>query len=178
VRQRFGEFVLDLSRHQLLRDGHSVHLSPKAFELLALLVNRAPAAVSKDEIVRAVWPSVHVADASLTNVVAEIRAVTGDDARQPRFVRTVHAFGYAFSGELVREAPPVIGGAWHLVVAGRPGPRTDDGTWHIWVVDVDGGAPRRVTNDAGSQFMSAWSPDGRWLHFARLDDKGESVECR
>ena len=60
-----------------------------------------------------------MADASLTNVVAEIRAATGDDARRPRFLRTVHAFGYAFCGELVQEGSPVVGGTWHLVIAGR-----------------------------------------------------------
>src|SRR4029453_18117415 len=101
VPRRFGEFVLDDSQRQLLRDDEgAVHLSPKAFELLSLLVDRAPAAVSKEEIVQAVWPDVHVSDASLTNVVAEIRAAIGDVPREPRFVRTLHGFGYAFCGEL------------------------------------------------------------------------------
>ena len=119
MRRRFGEFVLEQSERQLLRGGQVVHLSPKAFELLSLLVDRAPAAVAKEELLQAVWPGVHVADASLTNVVAEIRAATGDDARRPRFLRTVHAFGYAFCGELVQEGSPVVGGTWHLVIAGR-----------------------------------------------------------
>jgi DNA-binding winged helix-turn-helix (wHTH) protein len=119
VRRLFGEFVLDGSQRQLLRDSEVVHLSPKAFELLSLLVSRAPAAVSKEEIVRVVWPGVHVSDASLTNVVAEVRAAIGDDARQPRFVRTAHGFGYAFCGNLVQDSGPVPGVAWHLVVAGR-----------------------------------------------------------
>ena len=119
VRRFFGEFVLDGSQRQLLRESKVVHLSPKAFELLSLLADRAPAAVSKEEIVRVVWPDVHVSDASLTNVVAEIRAATGDDARRPRFVRTAHGFGYAFCGVLTREAGPAPGPAWRLVVAGR-----------------------------------------------------------
>jgi len=119
VLRRFGEFVLDLSQRQLLRNGQGIHLSPKAFELLSLLVDRAPAAVSKEDIVRIVWPGVHITDGSLTNVIAEIRATTGDLARQPRFVRTVHGYGYAFCGELVQDVPAVMGGAWHLAVAGR-----------------------------------------------------------
>jgi DNA-binding winged helix-turn-helix (wHTH) protein len=119
LRCRFGEFVLDGSQRQLLRDKKVVHLSPKAFELLTLLVDRAPAAVAKEEIVRIVWPRVHVSDASLTNAVAEIRAATGDDPRRPKFVRTAHGFGYAFCGELSRERAPVAGPAWWLVVAGR-----------------------------------------------------------
>ena len=117
MRHRFGEFVLDNSQRQLLRDNKIVHLSPKAFELISLLVDRAPAAVSKEEIVQIVWPRVHVSDASLTNAVAEIRAATGDDARQPKFVRTVHGFGYAFCGQPSQE--PGAGPLWWLVVAGR-----------------------------------------------------------
>ena len=119
MRRRFGEFVLEQSQRQLLRGSQVIHLSPKAFELLSLLLDRAPAAIAKDELVRTVWPGVYVADASLTNVVAEIRSAIGDDARQPRFLRTVHAFGYAFCGEVVRETAPVVGGTWHLVIAGR-----------------------------------------------------------
>jgi DNA-binding winged helix-turn-helix (wHTH) protein len=119
VRSRFGDFVLDLSQRQLLRDRQGVHLTPKAFELLSLLLERAPAAISKDEIVRAVWAGGDVTDASLTNVVAEIRAALGDDARQSRFVRTVQAFGYAFCADVVRETPDAASGACYLVVTGR-----------------------------------------------------------
>jgi hypothetical protein len=50
--------------------------------------------------------------------VTEIRAAIGDDARQPRFVRTAHGFGYAFCGDLIPEREPVPGVAWRLVVAG------------------------------------------------------------
>jgi DNA-binding winged helix-turn-helix (wHTH) protein len=121
VRRRFGEFVLDDSQRQLLCDREgAVHMSPKAFELLSLLVDRAPAAVSKEEIVRVIWPDAHVSDASLTNVAAEIRAATRDRAREPRFVRTVHGFGYAFCGELSTDSERLDVVTWRLVVAGRP----------------------------------------------------------
>jgi DNA-binding winged helix-turn-helix (wHTH) protein len=119
LRYLFGEFVLDGSQRQLLRGNTIIHLSPKAFELLSLLVDRAPAAVSKEEIVQIVWPRIHVSDASLTNAVTEIRGATGDDARQPRFVRTVHGFGYAFCGPRSQEAGPGAGPLWCLVVAGQ-----------------------------------------------------------
>jgi hypothetical protein len=49
------------------------------------------------------WPSTVVVEANLSNLVAEVRAATGDDARRPRFIRTVHGFGYAFSGEAAAE---------------------------------------------------------------------------
>jgi hypothetical protein len=84
----FGEFVLDGSQRQLLRDGQVVQLSRKAFGLLSLLAHRASAGMSKEEIVQVVRPGIHVWDASLTNLVAELRVTTADDARATARGRT------------------------------------------------------------------------------------------
>ena len=96
----FGEYRLDLDARQLLRGSEFIRLSPKAFMLLALLVERGPAALSKAELHDAIWPATFVSDASLAQLVSEIRSAIGDDAHEPRFVRTVHGFGYAFAGDL------------------------------------------------------------------------------
>src|SRR5712691_5275459 len=93
---RFDDFVLDPQRRLLVRDGHSVHLTPKAFDLLALLVDRRPEAVAKKDLEAAIWRGTHVAETSLAGLVAELRTALGDDARAPRYMRTVHGFGYAF----------------------------------------------------------------------------------
>ena len=95
----FGPFLFDSETRELLESGARVHLSPKAFDLLQLLLERAPAVASKAEILDRIWPDTHVSDASLSVVVAEIRQGLRDDSRQPRFIRTVHRVGYAFSGE-------------------------------------------------------------------------------
>jgi hypothetical protein len=73
-------------------------LSPKAFQLLLCLVEDAPRAFSKSELLDLVWPGTFISEATLTSVVAEIRHALKDAARTPRFVRTVHRFGYAFCG--------------------------------------------------------------------------------
>ena len=73
-------------------------LSVKAFQLLGLLLDRRPEAVPKDEILRHLWPGTFVSDASLYNLVAEVRAALGDDSRTARLIRTVPRFGYAFHG--------------------------------------------------------------------------------
>jgi DNA-binding winged helix-turn-helix (wHTH) protein len=99
VKVRFGEFLLDTDTRQLFRDGTEVHLQPKTFELLELLVRSRPKALSKREIRGQVWPETVVGEASLTVAVAELRAALADDAKEPRFVRTVYGFGYAFAGE-------------------------------------------------------------------------------
>ena len=95
---RFGEFELDRAGRQLLRDGQPLCLTPKAFALLDLLLERRPAAVPKAEIRDRVWPGTFVADSNLTSLVTELRGALGDDPRKPRFLRTVYGFGYAFCG--------------------------------------------------------------------------------
>jgi len=95
---RFGAFTLDASARQLLNGSRPIHLSPKAFDLLELLVQRRPAALSKLDIHRQLWPDTFVTDGSLAVLVAEIRAALGDDVRKPVFLRTLHRFGYAFVG--------------------------------------------------------------------------------
>jgi DNA-binding winged helix-turn-helix (wHTH) protein len=93
----FGRYTLDTDARQLVRDGVDVHLSTKAFDLLALLVERRPAVVDKATLRQRLWPGVHVVDASLSNLVAEIRNAL-DDGAKATFVRTAHGVGYAFSG--------------------------------------------------------------------------------
>lgn len=95
---KFGRFTLDIGARQLARDGEAVHLSPKAFDLLALLIQRRPDAVAKAEIHQRLWPDTFVSDVNLAVLITEIRNALQDDARNPDFVRTVHRFGYAFSG--------------------------------------------------------------------------------
>jgi DNA-binding winged helix-turn-helix (wHTH) protein len=103
LRLRFGDFVFDPEARQLFRAGEEVHLQPKVFDLLDLLVRSRPKALGKRAIRDCLWPDVAVGDASLTMAVAELRAALGDDAKEPRYVRTVYAFGYAFAGECVEE---------------------------------------------------------------------------
>jgi DNA-binding winged helix-turn-helix (wHTH) protein len=98
---RFGDFRLDSDSRQLFRGHVEVHLSPKAFELLRMLVEARPKAVSKADLTERLWPATFVSEANLPVVIAEIRGVLGDTPRNSRFVRTVHRFGYAFGGSAI-----------------------------------------------------------------------------
>ena len=92
----FGDFVLDLDARELRRRERPVPLSPKAFQLLEILVGSRPKALSKIELQERLWPDTFVVEKNLVNLVAEIREALGDHSTPPRFIRTVHRFGYAF----------------------------------------------------------------------------------
>jgi DNA-binding winged helix-turn-helix (wHTH) protein/predicted ATPase len=107
---RFGPFHLDPAQGLTL-GARSVHLTPKSLTLLSLLARRAGLVVTKAEIFAAVWPDTAVSDAALTSCIQELRTALGDDARQPRYIETVHRRGFRFVANVVppetRPAPPV-----------------------------------------------------------------------
>jgi len=106
MRVVFGECEFDPGQRVIRRHGSVAPLSPKAFEFLAFLLDRRPEAVSKTELIERLWPDTFVSDASLYNVVAEVRAALGDRPRAARYIRTVPRYGYAFRGD-ARPAPAV-----------------------------------------------------------------------
>ena len=103
MRLRFGDRVLDTATRELFRDGRTVAVPPKVFQLLEVLVAERPKAVSKSELQERIWPDTFVSEASLGNLVADLREALGDDAKTPRLVRTVQRFGYAFQAEAIEE---------------------------------------------------------------------------
>ena len=103
----FGEWTLDSETRQVRHESKTIHLSTKAFDLLKLLIDARPRVVSKGELQEALWPGIFVSEANLFSLISEIRASIEDDARHPRFVRTVHGIGYAFSGGATDVSAPV-----------------------------------------------------------------------
>lgn len=99
MRISFDRFVLDLDGRELTSGDGEIHLAPKAFELLVLLVLDRPRVLTKAQLHERLWAGTAVVDANLSNLIAEIRAALDDSAHQPRFVRTVHGIGYAFCGD-------------------------------------------------------------------------------
>jgi DNA-binding winged helix-turn-helix (wHTH) protein len=113
---RFGEVLFDRESRRLTRSGNAVLLSPKAFDLLALLIDARPNVVPKDKIIDHLWPDVVVEEANVRNLVAEVRGAIGDDDRAPRFIRTVHRIGYAFVATAFEQT---VGPAGRLIEAER-----------------------------------------------------------
>lgn len=118
---RFGEFTLDTDTRQVLGADGELHLSPKAYELLKILVESRPRALSKNELYERLWPATYVSEVNLASLIAEIREAFGDDAKKPRFIRTAHRFGYAFCGttsEVPRAEAAETPFCW-LLIGGR-----------------------------------------------------------
>jgi DNA-binding winged helix-turn-helix (wHTH) protein len=92
----FLDLSFDGASRRVVRGGQEVKLTRKAFDLLALLIDRRPGAVAKDEIHARLWPDTFVAEITLHSLISEIRRGIRDDSGDPQFIRTVHGFGYAF----------------------------------------------------------------------------------
>lgn len=173
---RFGDFRLDAETRELRRGAALLHLSPKAFDLLAILIEQRPRVVGKETLRERLWAGTNVLDANLNNLVSEIRAALDDDPQQPRFVRTAHRVGYAFCGtahDESREVPPgpplqqaPCWFVWNdrtLTVDGAETVVGRDPTCGLWLdapgvsrrhavvrVSGDGAAPAAVIEDLGS----------------------------
>ena len=90
---RFGPYRLDLEHGQLWRGTQGVKLTPKALAVLRQLVQQAGQVVSKEELFQTVWADTVVSDAALTFCIQELRRALRDDAKEPRYIETVHRRG-------------------------------------------------------------------------------------
>ncbi len=94
---RFGDCELDLASHRLLRDGEEVPLTPKEFDVLALLVKRAGRAFSRDDILQSVWgDDIVVTRRSVDRCINTLRNKIEPDPHHPAFIKTVRELGYRF----------------------------------------------------------------------------------
>jgi eukaryotic-like serine/threonine-protein kinase len=92
----FGDFMLDVSERLLLRDGRPVPLTPKAFDVLAALAARPGRLMSKDEILKEVWPDSFVEESNLAYHVFALRRALGETPDSEKYVQTVPKHGYRF----------------------------------------------------------------------------------
>ena len=183
MRVRFGECVLDSDTRQLSVRGEAVHLSPKAFQFLELLLESRPKALSKSEIHERLWPGTFVSDGTITSLLVEVRSATGDSARDSRFVRTVHRFGYAFSGsaEELRGSVSGAGGEkliYRLIwgtreIALSPGENLlgRDEASIVWIDDalVSRRHARIVIDETGAILEDLDSKNGTYLRGKRIE---------
>jgi DNA-binding winged helix-turn-helix (wHTH) protein len=185
MRLRFGDCEFDPDTREVFRGGKPVHVSPKAFALLAVLIERRPKAISKDELHKLLWPETFVSDANLPNLVAELRESLGDDAHEPRIIRTVQRFGYAFraetAGESARPAAPAFRLIWgDREIALRRGENVigRDDAAALWIDDdlVSRRHARIVIDDSGAVLEDLDSKNGTLLRGKRIRSRVRLVD--
>lgn len=190
MKLRFGPFEFDAATRELRREGRPVHLSPKSFDLLQILLEKRPALVTKADLQDRLWPDAVVLEANLGNAVAEIRKVLGDDSRSPTFIATVSRRGYRFAADAAvvgaadaerPQAPVLWWLTWKEMMlplsegANLVGRSPNNGIWidaasvsrvHACIVVADG----RVTlEDRGST-------NGTWVDGARISCRHPLVD--
>ena len=96
-----SEIVVDVGARLVRRDGCDVHLAPKAFDLLVMLIKNQPNAVAHERLHAALWPGVHVSETSLAALITQLRKALDDASGEGRMIRTLHRVGYAFVGDAI-----------------------------------------------------------------------------
>ena len=153
IRAGVGGLALDPACRTVRRDGVEVHLTPKAFELLVLLVCAAPRVVPKAELHDRIWPGTFVSDATLVGVIKELRRALDGSEGTPSCIRTAHRIGYAFAWS--------VEGLMALPCEGR-----------CWIVARGGQFPLRL----GENLIGRDPACGVWLNSAGVSRRHARVE--
>ena len=166
MRARFGDLTFDSDRRELTRSGRPVALNPKAFELLAVLVESWPSAISKEALYERLWPGVFVEMGNLHNLISDIRLAVNDEART--IIRTIPRFGYALGADLERDTVASV----HLVIGLRELPLHDGehiiGRDLVGAPDVSRRHARVVVAGRHVTLEDLGSKNGTWIGGKRL----------
>lgn len=169
---RFGAFTLDEGRRWLARGETAIHLTPKAFDLLRLLVGEAPRVVTKRELHERLWPDSFVSDASVAELVKEIRRALGDRNREAPIIRTVHRVGYALGLDVQRLTSAPRTQHW-LVFHDKRVPLKDGGN----IIGRDPGADVWLDDAGVSRRHACITVDASGVHVEDLGSKnGTTLE--
>lgn len=121
MRYSFADCQLDTTSREFSRHGESVHLSPKAYELLLLLIEHRPRVLDKQELMNSLWPGTFVVEANLPVLIGELRDALAGKSRAGA-IKTHHGIGYSFAAEVEempsRHARPASRDRTFLVVDG------------------------------------------------------------
>ena len=175
-----GAYRLDVGQRLLLRGSDVVHLGPKAFELLRILVDHSPNVVAKPDLLAQLWPGTFVTEGNLATLIRVLRVAFQDDPHNPHFIRTVHGVGYAFAGAIERPADDTRATPlpeWKLVWAGTELPllsgenivgRPAQGVVGLDAPTVSRRHARVVINGTDATLEDLGSKNGTWLGNTRL----------
>jgi DNA-binding winged helix-turn-helix (wHTH) protein len=161
----FDRFRVDIVKRLLLRDGAVIPLTPKAFEILVLLLQRRDGVVEKDEILREIWHDTVVEENNLARNISTLRKVLDDTPGQNRFIVTIPGRGYQFVGDVEESGAPQPNAPTapsHPVAAVDPLPPADSAMRRPGLPggsEFDPAGPNRLRQSYGGQ-------EGRALQMA------------
>ena len=183
---RFEGYTLDIARHSLRAADREVALRPKNFELLRYLVENPDRLVTKEELLRAIWPNVVVTDELLTRCMSEVRQAIGD-AKQT-IIATVPRCGYRFTAPVVRVAAAGTAGVSPArleragrtpAVSGRVGPPPPASAGETPVLPVPQSPPRlslvvlpfvNLSGDPAQGYLADVITEGLTAYLSRIRD--------
>jgi DNA-binding winged helix-turn-helix (wHTH) protein/Tfp pilus assembly protein PilF len=111
----FGPFRVDSRERLLWRNGKVVPLTPKVFDILLVLIQSRGHILSKEKLMKLVWPDTVVEENNLTRNISTLRKALGDGSKQPRYIETIPWRGYRFVAAL-KELPDELGAIDSLAV--------------------------------------------------------------
>ena len=183
---RFGVFQLFADERMLMRGEERVHMTPRVFHLLLILVENAGRLVTKETLLEQVWADSFVEEGNINSTVSRLRKILGEKANENTYIETVPKVGYRFIAEVERvdgsprSATPVrtsnrprrawLIGAVALLLIGATGA----GIWFFkqrgrtaTAARTDKRAPVRLTDNPTHDTRATWTADGR-IRFGRL----------
>jgi DNA-binding winged helix-turn-helix (wHTH) protein len=182
VRVRFHDFVLDTGRRELSRGESRVPLRPKAIQLLAVLIEQRPKAVSQEELADRLWPETFVEKNALHKLMHQLREAL-DDGKQT-IIRTVYGFGFAFAATAIDKAPGAANTHCRIVIGDsefdlREGEnvvgRERDAAVRIEAVSISRRHARITINGNHATLEDLQSKNGTWIRGKRIH-KGELTD--
>jgi len=193
----FGPFRFEPAEHLLLRDSKPVPLPPKAVDLLAILISSAGHLVTKEDLLKQVWPDTFVEEANLSYTISLLRKALGDDEAPHRYIETVPRRGYRFVGQT---AEPTVAQSTSPLgphVGQGPPPTSLSFRRRVRVLAITIAIPlllaaawliqtsRRhelparimpLTTSAGYEGAASFSPDGEQVAFTWDGEKEDNVD--
>jgi len=97
---QFGPFLLDTAQHLLSREGDPVPLTPKTYDVLVVLVENSGRMLTKDHLMKTLWPSSFVEESNLTQQISMLRKALGESAGEDRYIVTISGRGYRFAADV------------------------------------------------------------------------------
>ena len=112
----FNDFRLDPDEHLLLWNGQAVPLTPKVFETLVVFVRNRAHVLSKEELLKTLWPNTFVNENTLNRHISTLRKALGECTEHPKYIETIPKIGFRFIGDVreMHEESPLSTDRAHL----------------------------------------------------------------